>query len=179
MEEAYEAYNKAISLEPANEGYKQNLKIVEDKLKNLQASGGAGVGPDMGFGNMGGFMSMFNNPQFINMASQMMADPQMQNLMTNIIGGMAPGSAPGGLPAGLPAGFPGIIPPGDGSAQGGPGIPPQMSGMDFSTLLQAGQQFAQQMSQRNPDLIEQFRQQMTTGENQEANPENQNNPESS
>ena len=35
MEEAYEAYNKAISLEPSNEGYKQNLKIVEDKLKNL------------------------------------------------------------------------------------------------------------------------------------------------
>lgn len=25
-------------------------------------------------------MSMFNNPQFINMASQIMADPQMQNL---------------------------------------------------------------------------------------------------
>jgi hypothetical protein len=35
MEEAYEAYNKAISLEPSNEGYKQNLKIVEDKLKDL------------------------------------------------------------------------------------------------------------------------------------------------
>ncbi len=27
----------------------------------------------------------------------------------------------------------------------------------------SGQQFAQQMSQRNPELIEQFRQQMTTG----------------
>jgi small glutamine-rich tetratricopeptide repeat-containing protein alpha len=34
-EEAYEAYNKAIQLEPSNEGYKQNLKIVEEKLKNL------------------------------------------------------------------------------------------------------------------------------------------------
>jgi hypothetical protein len=36
MEEAYETYNKAISLEPSNEDYQQNLKkIVEDKLKNL------------------------------------------------------------------------------------------------------------------------------------------------
>jgi hypothetical protein len=29
------------------------------------------------FGNM---MSMFNNPQFMNMATQLMADPQMQNV---------------------------------------------------------------------------------------------------
>lgn len=35
FEEAYEAYNKAIQLEPANDGYKQNLKIVEEKLKNV------------------------------------------------------------------------------------------------------------------------------------------------
>lgn len=77
IEEAYEAYNKAISFEPTNEGYKQNLKIVEDKLKNLHPSG---AGPDMGFGNMGNIMSMFNNPQFVNMASQIMSDPQMQNL---------------------------------------------------------------------------------------------------
>ena len=34
-EEAYEAYNKAIQLEPSNDGYKQNLKIVEEKLKNM------------------------------------------------------------------------------------------------------------------------------------------------
>jgi hypothetical protein len=93
IEEAYEAYNKAVTLEPANEGYKQNLKIVEDKLKSLH--GAAGAGPVCLFlkliglytllflkdmGGMGGFMSMFNNPQFINMATQMMSDPQMQNL---------------------------------------------------------------------------------------------------
>jgi small glutamine-rich tetratricopeptide repeat-containing protein alpha len=35
FEEAYEAYNKAIQLEPSNDGYKQNLKIVEEKLKNM------------------------------------------------------------------------------------------------------------------------------------------------
>lgn len=45
FEEAYEAYNKAIQLEPTNDGYKQNLKIVEEKLKNMTFAGaGAGSG---------------------------------------------------------------------------------------------------------------------------------------
>ncbi len=39
-EEAYEAYNKAIQLEPSNDGYKQNLKIVEEKLKNMSFTPG-------------------------------------------------------------------------------------------------------------------------------------------
>lgn len=163
MEEAYEAYNKAISLEPSNEGYKQNLKIVEDKLKNSHPSG---VGPDMGFGNMGGFMNMFNNPQFINMATQLMSDPQMQNMMSNIMGGMGPGAA---AAAAEPQGIPGM-----------PG------GLDFNSLLQAGQQFAQQMQQRNPELLEQLRQQLTPEQllqqqqQQQQNNNNDNNkPESS
>lgn len=32
------------------------------------------------FGNLGNMMSMFNNPQFMNMATQLMSDPQMQNV---------------------------------------------------------------------------------------------------
>ena len=39
-EEAYEAYSKAIQLEPTNDGYKQNLKIIEDKLKNMTTGAG-------------------------------------------------------------------------------------------------------------------------------------------
>lgn len=39
-EEAYEAYSKAIQLEPSNEGYKQNLKIVEEKIRTSAAAGG-------------------------------------------------------------------------------------------------------------------------------------------
>lgn len=38
-EEAYEAYNKAIQLEPSNDGYKQNLKIVEEKLRSSSLGG--------------------------------------------------------------------------------------------------------------------------------------------
>ncbi len=44
-EEAYEAYNKAIQLEPSNDGYKQNLKIVEEKLKNMTFISPAGGMP--------------------------------------------------------------------------------------------------------------------------------------
>ena len=87
FEEAYEAYNKAIQLEPSNDGYKQNLKIVEEKLKNMTFGGAAGAGgmgaggPDLGgLGNLGNMMSMFNNPQFMNMATTLMSDPQMQNV---------------------------------------------------------------------------------------------------
>ena len=29
---------------------------------------------------MGNMMNMFNNPQFMNMATQLMSDPQMQNV---------------------------------------------------------------------------------------------------
>jgi hypothetical protein len=74
-------------LEPSNDGYKQNLKIVEEKLKNMTfggaaAAGGMGAGgPDLGgLGNLGNMMSMFNNPQFMNMPTTLMSDPQMQNV---------------------------------------------------------------------------------------------------
>ena len=40
FEEAYEAYNKAIQLEPNNDGYKQNLKIVEEKLRGMSFGAG-------------------------------------------------------------------------------------------------------------------------------------------
>ena len=33
-----------------------------------------------GFGNMANMMGMFNNPQFMNMATSLMSDPQMQNV---------------------------------------------------------------------------------------------------
>jgi hypothetical protein len=45
-------------------------------------AGGMGAGgPDLGgLGNLGNMMSMFNNPQFMNMATTLMSDPQMQNV---------------------------------------------------------------------------------------------------
>jgi len=142
FEEAYEAYNKAIQLEPTNDGYKQNLKIVEEKLKSASFNP-AGV-PDMG--QLGNMMSMFNNPQFINMASQLMSDPHMQNVMSNLVGSMfGPGGA-GGAESAEPA--PQAAPPGG-----------------FDNILNSAQQWAQQMNESNPDLIRQMRERMNLGNN--------------
>ncbi|RNA17139.1 Small glutamine-rich tetratricopeptide repeat-containing alpha [Brachionus plicatilis] len=155
-EEAYEAYNKAIQLEPNNEGYKQNLKIVEEKLKNSNPTGM----PDMSqFGNM---MSMFNNPQFMNMATQLMSDPHMQNVMSNLVGTMF-GGANGQQPseaAGSNANAPNVNAP----SANAPNAEAPNAG--FDSILNSAQQWAQQMNQANPELIRQMRERMSLGNNQ-------------
>jgi len=159
FEEAYEAYNKAIQLEPANDGYKQNLKIVEEKLKNMSfgaagAGGHAHGGPDM-MGGLGNMMSMFNNPQFMNMASQLMSDPQMQNVMSNLVTNMF---GPGGPPTGGAVPESTIETPSvDGNA-GLPGFPAGFGGME--NIFQSAQQIASQINSVNPDLVQQMREQM-------------------
>jgi len=148
FEEAYEAYNKAIQLEPSNDGYKQNLKIVEEKLKNMTFSG-AGAGPEMGaFGNLGNMMSMFNNPQFMNMATQLMSDPQMQNVMSNLVSSMFnPGAARG---------------EGEPAAAGAPPAP------GFDQILNSAQQWASTMNAMNPEFVAQMRERMGTTGNPSA-----------
>lgn len=149
LEEAYEAYTKAIQLEPTNDGYKQNIKIVEEKLKNTVPTGM----PDLG--QMGNMMSMFNNPQFMNMATQLMSDPQMQNVMSNLVGNMFNQNASG---AGAAEGaVPGVaeqsIPP-----MGIPGMPSMGGeGAGFDSIFQSAQNWASQM---NPDFISQMRDRM-------------------
>lgn len=44
-----EAYKKALELDPEQESYKNNLKIAEDKLKELEESFRQGQGPGVGF----------------------------------------------------------------------------------------------------------------------------------
>jgi len=160
-EEAYEAYHKAVQLEPANDGYKQNLKIVEDKLKNMTfANAGAAGGipgmpgmpgmPDMGgLGNMSNMMGMFNNPQFMNMATSLMSDPQMQNVMSNLVTNMfqQPGAA-GEAPAAADAT---AAPTGDQPTPPGPG---------FDQILNSAQQFAMNMNAQNPEFVAQMRERM-------------------
>lgn len=167
-EEAYEAYNKAIQLEPTNDGYKQNLKIVEDKLKNMTFANAAAAGgapgampnipgmPDMGgMGNIGNMMGMFNNPQFMNMASQLMSDPQMQNVMSNLVTNMfqgqegAPGAAPGAAPT-----------EGTGEPLAGEEGPNPPVGPGFEQILNSAQQFAQNMNSQNPEFVSQMRERM-------------------
>lgn len=143
--EAVENFKKALELEPDNESYKSNLQIAEDKVKSgVAPSGGMPMFP--GMGGPGGFdMSSFlNNPALMNMATTMLQDPNMQQMMSSMMGG-------GGVP-----GVPGV--PAAGGAPGPGGPPP-----DMASLLQAGQQLAQQMQQSNPELVEQLRRQMGGG----------------
>jgi small glutamine-rich tetratricopeptide repeat-containing protein alpha len=154
LEEAYEAYSKAIQLEPTNDGYKQNIKIVEEKLKNTVPSGM----PDLG--QMGNMMSMFNNPQFMNMATQLMSDPQMQNVMSNLVGNMFNQNGSAANAATAEGGESGVA---DAAQQSLPpmGIPgmPSMGGEagGFDSIFQSAQNWASQM---NPDFISQMRERM-------------------
>jgi len=143
--EAIECFKKAIELEPDNESYKSNLKLAQDKLS---AAGGVSLGPQAGampagLGNMdlGGLL---NNPALMNMATTMLSDPNMQNMMGQLMGGMG-GGMPGGMPGAPEAG-------GAPSVPGGPA--------NLQNLLQAGQRLAEQMQQQNPELVEQLRRQM-------------------
>lgn len=57
-EQAVEAYKKAVELDPEQESYKNNLKIAEDKLKELEESFRQGQGPGVSF-------CSFSNVQFV------------------------------------------------------------------------------------------------------------------
>jgi len=161
--EAVENFKKALELEPDNESYRSNLQIAEDKVQTIGSPGGSMAGfPGLGgLGGMGGpggmdFGSFLNNPALMNMASTMLQDPNMQNMVAQMMGGM------GGGPGGVPGGAPGV---GPGPGAGGP---PQ----NIEGLLQAGQQLAQQMQASNPELVEQLRRQMMGGNNPDQNNQN-------
>lgn len=154
FEEAFEAYSKAIQLEPNNDGYKQNLKIVEEKLRsNNFAPGGM---PDVS--QLGNMMSMFNNPQFMNMATQLMSDPHMQNVMSNLVSSMF-GGAGGAEGEAAAAEAAAAAAAANGQGAGG-----------FDNILNSAQQWAQQMNQMNPDLIRQMRERMNLGNNPGSSP---------
>ncbi|XP_004595724.1 small glutamine-rich tetratricopeptide repeat-containing protein alpha [Ochotona princeps] len=123
--EAVAYYKKALELDPDNETYKSNLRIAEQKLREAPSpTGGTGSFDIAG---------LLSNPSFISMASNMMNNPQLQQLMSGMISG-----------AHNPLGTPGTSP----------------SQNDLASLIQAGQQFAQQMQQQNPEFIEQLRREM-------------------
>jgi len=139
--EAVENFKKALELEPDNESYKSNLQIAEDKVSSGVTQAGPPGFPGMfpGMGGPGGMDigSFLNNPALMNMATTMLSDPNMQQMMGQMMSGL------GGVP-GQP---------------GQPGQPPA----SMESLLQAGQQLAQQMQASNPDLVDQLRRQMQGG----------------
>ncbi|EFO91456.1 CRE-SGT-1 protein [Caenorhabditis remanei] len=137
-EHAAEAYKKALELEPHQESYKNNLKIAEDKLKELESSrpaqaanplaglfgamggGGPGLGGMPGMPNMG---NLLNEPGLMQAASQMMNDPGLADMFNNMMSGQG----------------------------------------SIADLMAAGQQMAARMQETNPELIENLRRQFGPG----------------
>merc|ERR1712211_157595 len=98
--EAVDNFKKALELEPDNESYKSNLQIAEDKVSSGVSPGNAGF-PGMfpGMGGPGGMDlgAFLNNPALMNMATTMLSDPNMQQMMGQMMSGLG-GGVPGGPP---------------------------------------------------------------------------------
>ncbi|XP_061834323.2 small glutamine-rich tetratricopeptide repeat-containing protein alpha [Nerophis lumbriciformis] len=156
--EAASFYKKALELDPDNDTYKSNLKIAEDKMDTTSPTAGMG-GVDLA--------GLLSNPGFMNMASSLMTNPQVQQMMSGMMSGAYGGMGGGGGGAAAAAaaaatGGGGVGVGGGGGVLGGGvgGVPGGAPAGDLSGLIQAGQQFAQQMQQQNPELIEQLRSQI-------------------
>lgn len=94
-QEAINAYQNAIRIEPDNQDYKNNMEVTQQRLEEQEQAGtaavpglgqlGAGLG---GLGGPGGidFAAALNNPALVNMATRMMGDPSIQNMLGQLSG---------------------------------------------------------------------------------------------
>ncbi|CAB3233939.1 unnamed protein product [Arctia plantaginis] len=125
--EARAAFARASQLEPENESYRQNLRLADELLQQR------GERPPLDLGGL------LQNPALLNMATEMLADPNMQNIISGLMSGNGATPGAGGL-AGV------------GGGPAGPG--------GMTALLEAGQALAQHMQAANPELVEQLRRQV-------------------
>lgn len=81
-EEAISAYKKALEIEPDNQDYKNNLEVTTQRLEERSQSSNplSGAGGAAGLGGID-FASALNNPSLVQMASRMMSDPSIQNML--------------------------------------------------------------------------------------------------
>ncbi len=90
-QEAIEAYETGLALDPTSQPMKQSLATAKAKLANPVVSAARNntveepAAPRGGFPDAGGmdFGSMLNNPNLMNMASQFMNNPQFSQMMNN------------------------------------------------------------------------------------------------
>jgi len=169
-EKAIAAYENALGLDPANQPYKAQLESAREKLKEKLGHGsgppgGAPAAPNPLAGM--DLNSLLSNPAVMNMAQNFMTNPQVQNMFANMMGGGGPGE--GAAPAaGVNPTEPTPTPQVHAQPQGGAPPNPMAGGagfgnFDFSTVLNATSQFAQQMQQQNPEMVENLRSQFQTG----------------
>ena len=97
--EAVECFEEALKLEPENESYKMNLDLAKEK-----SAAPAAARPAFPAGMMGGgpggmdLNALLGNPALMNMATSMLSDPNMQNMMGQLMsGGMSSGNNMEGL----------------------------------------------------------------------------------
>lgn len=143
---AAECYRKGLELEPSNEICKSNLVLAEEHLKEAEAS------PSRTANGAGGFdlSSFLNNPMIGGLASQLMQNPNAQNLisgmMRNAFGQEGGANDSENATANMTDHSPNMT----NAAAGG--------GADMNHLLHLGQQLAQQLHTANPQLVDQLRQ---------------------
>eukprot|EP00118_Oscarella_pearsei_P025082 m.307469 g.307469 ORF g.307469 m.307469 type:complete len:357 (+) comp42319_c0_seq1:149-1219(+) len=168
LEKATTAYEQALQLDPDNQSYKTCLQVIRQKLASSaqeeppnpnpasaatapppsSGSGGVSAGgfPDLGGMDIG---AMFSNPAMMNMAQSLMSNPAVMNMATSMFSSL---SGAGGQQGG---GQQGAGQQGGGQQGGGGGL---------ENLFAMGQQITQQLSQNNPELLEQLQEQMGGGQ---------------
>lgn len=107
--EAKICYENAVKLEPDKESHQTNLRIAEEKLREANlGSQEDSRGSGMFSGESGiDFSNLLNNPALMNMATQVMGDPNMQQMLGSLLAGTMRsqgGGNEGGMDALLQAG---------------------------------------------------------------------------
>ncbi|VDN04634.1 unnamed protein product [Thelazia callipaeda] len=99
-EQSVNSYQKAVELDPTQESYKNNLKIAEEKLKEIEDSfkngQGSGVGHLLGT-QMPDVSALLSNPAMMTMARQLMSDPNIQSMMSQMMSGILGSGSAGGV----------------------------------------------------------------------------------
>lgn len=122
----------------ARDCYKKAVELdpSESNAKNLELAEQKIQEEQAQFSSGFNLGNILNNPNLMNFASQMMTDPNMRNMLSGLMSNAMAGQ-------------------GGEQGEGGAGGPGAGGGLD--AFLQAGQQFAQQMQEANPELVEQLK----------------------
>lgn len=86
-QEAVDAYEKGLELDPENATIKSSLATAKSKLGSVDRSANEGSGSSTrgtdGAGGMPDLSALLNNPALMNMAQQMMQSGALDQLMNN------------------------------------------------------------------------------------------------
>ncbi|KAF4520196.1 hypothetical protein B566_EDAN003909 [Ephemera danica] len=87
-QEAVDSYKKALELEPDNQTYLSNCRLSESVLERevQPAVAPTPLQEALGTGGMQ-FNTLLNNPALVNMATEVLSDPNMHSLMNNLLSG--------------------------------------------------------------------------------------------